>query len=273
MGRFSIVMCVLLLCWIPLHGDPVYAQEQLAPFSSVIGNPSPGQVDEWTFNAVDGEVVSLIVEGDDGFDPALEILSETGAVLLANDDINYPDTTDAALQAVTIPFTGTYTARVRGVANTSGSYTLTRLRGFADGFLLNGFVSGQNWRSENDDLVVELADGELVLALTAYNESGFVIDEGGERLTNYYAQVRVEVVNDTDGWVAHMTVRQQNTGTYYLFSLSDDGLWRLLLRQNDTDTLIRDWVTHPAIVPGDTEFEMGVLANGSTLELSYNGSP
>ncbi|MEM6285381.1 MAG: hypothetical protein AAF787_24540, partial [Chloroflexota bacterium] len=266
-----IFICVLLLCSAALR--VAFAQEQLAPFSSVIGNPSPGEVQEWTFTAVDGEVISLIVEGDEGFDPAIELVSETGAVLLTNDDYNYPATTSAALQAITIPFTGTYTARVRGVADTSGSYTLTRLRGYADGFLLNGFVSSQSWVSDNDGLEIGLTDGELALSLVGNDASGFVVDEAGGRLSDYYAQLRVEVTDSTAGWVVHMTARQQQTDTYYLLSISDDGLWRFLLRQNGADTIIRDWISHPAIVTGEAEFEMGVLANGTALELFYNGSP
>lgn len=266
---------VLVVWGVCLSVLPGLAQDDnmLAPFSSVTGDISGGEVDEWRMAAVDGEIISLIAEGTGDFDPVITLLSETGAVLLENDDYDYPNTQTAALQAVTAPFTGTFTVQVRGFDDSAGAYTLTRLRGFADGVRLNGFVAGDDWESANEDLDVSLEDGRLSLGLVGNDVSGFVVDEGAALLMDYYAQVTVTVENGSPGWVVHTTARQQNASLYYVLSVSNQGFWRFVLRTSGSETLLHDWTTHPAIPPGETTFDLGMWNNGSTVGVFYNGSP
>lgn len=256
---------------------PLQAQNEptnLAPFSSTTGTLDGSTSQDWTFTAVDGEVVSLIVESlDANLDPTLTLRSETGAVLLSNDDYDYPNSTKAVLQGVTIPFTGAYTASVGGTGG--GDYTLTRLRGFADGYRLNGtlLTPTSSWGSPNEALAIETAADSLTLTLDGNDSQAIAVDEAAERLTDYYAQVAVNIGTGDPGWVVHITARQQSRITYYLLSINHDGLWRFSLYNNGVETVLRDWVTHPAIRPGETAFDLGIMANGGGFDLFYNGSP
>lgn len=246
---------------------------QLSPFGSVVGNLGPGGTETWAFNAVGGEVVSLVLESTSDVDPVLVVLSETGALLVSQDDYDYPNSRDAIIQAVTVPFTGTYTAQVRAYGNTSGSYRLTRLRGFADGAGRNGFAGDGTWGSPNPDATVSLNDERLTVTLGAVGGTAISFNEGAARRTDYFAEVDVEVVRARGAWTAYIAFHQQSADAYYRFGLREDGLWQVALVQGSAETILRDWTSHPAIVPGETTFALGVLANGSAYDLYYNGSP
>lgn len=252
----------------------LYAQDEqlLAPYSSVNGTLNAGESAEWRFSAVDGEVVSLVIEASGGLDPVLTLISETGATLLINDDYEYPVSTNAVLQAISIPFTGTYTARISALANTSGTYTLSRYRGFAAGFDLNGFSLNENWTSTNEELALTFADNQLTLALSGVSASGVALDENAQRLEDFFAQVDVEV-SARGGWLVQLNARQESTTSYYAIQLDEQGRWRVLLNQPSGETVLKDWALHPAIRPAETRFSLAVLANGNSIEAFYNGNP
>jgi hypothetical protein len=266
---------VIVLLFMGVLAVPAATQDgddQLPPFGSVVGNLPAGGAESWTFNAVGGEVLSLVLEATSEVDPVLVVLSETGAVLVSQDDYDYPNSRDAVIQSVTVPFTGTYTAQVRAYGATAGSYRLTRLRGFADGADLNGFIGEGAWASPNPNAGVSLVDDRLTVSVAGIGEDAISFNEGGTRRTDYFAQVEVEVVRGRGGWTAYLIFHQQSADTYYRYALRDDGLWQVARVQNGEITALRDWITHPAIVPGQTDFTLGVLANGIGYDLYYNGN-
>jgi len=269
MRKLLILFCLFFLAGVVVAQEET---EQLAPFRSVVGNLPSGGIESWTFNAVNGEVVSLVAEATSEIDPILTVLSETGAVLVTQDDYDYPNTRNAIIQSLTIPFTGTYTVQVSAYGNTSGSYTLTRLRGFAQGADLNGFNAGETWTTTSDDLTLTVGDGLLGLGLTGIGLEAGAINEGARRLSDYYAQVTVEIEDSRGGWQVHLRHHQQSDDEYYQFSINDQGFWRYSLHAGEEETILRDWISHPAIVPGTATFDIGVLANGVGYEVFYNGN-
>jgi len=271
----AISLLLLLALFSALFITPAYAQpdNDLPAFSQVTGEIDTGESQDWTFTAVDGEVVSLIVESTDELDPVVSLISETGALLLQNDDYDYPTSRNAVLQAATIPFTGTYTVRVSGFEGSAGAYQLMRLRGFAEATRINGFTGADDWQPSNDLLEISYDDGQLTLAIEGNAEDGFAVSSGANRLSDYYQQVGVEILENTGGWIVHMTIRQRSARDYYLYSISDGGFWRATRVDGGTLTVLRDWTSHPAIRPGEATFDMGALANGNRLEMFYNGSP
>ncbi len=271
MRKVFFLCLVLKLVTIPVIGQD--AGEQLTPFGSVVGNLAAGGTETWTFNAVGGEVMSLVLESTSGLDPLLVLLSETGAVLVSEDDYDYPNSRDAIVQSVTLPFTGAYTVQVRGYGTTAGSYRLTRLRGFADGADMNGFIGAGNWTSPNADAEITLLNDQLTVGLAGVGVEAVSFNEGLPRRTDYYAQVDVNVTTARGGWTVHKTFHQQSTDTYYRYSVRDDGLWQMTLVRGGEETVLRDWIDHPAIIPGETAFTLGVMTNGASYDLYYNGSP
>ncbi len=270
--RKALIMWVLLFSGSVMLAQGETDPQRLAPYSSLVGNLAPGGVDSWRFDAVNGEVVSLLVESTSQLDPVITVLSETGAVLVTDDDYDYPHSRDAIIQSLTIPFTGTFTAQVRAFGTTGGGYSITRLRGYGAGANLNGFIDGEMWEATDEALAVTLEDQQLRLSLSGIGENAWVTNQNGERLTDYYAHINVDVQLARGGWVVHLNHRQQSDERYYQLSVNDRGLWRYVLRQGADITVLRDWTTHPAIVPGDTQFDLGVMTNGPGTDIFYEGS-
>ena len=269
-SRPIVDVLALLLVFVaaPAAAQPV---DDLPPFSSVTGDLAAGASEAWTFTAVDGEVLSLVAEGAGGLDPALTLFSETGAVLFENDDYDYPQSTTAVLQGITMPFTGSYTVRVSAFDDTAGTYTLARYRGFAGLSVADGLLGG-TWEADNDALMVEPSGGRLALSLEEGNLSAFAVNGGAARLSDFYAQVSVAVQAGSPGWAVHMTGRQQSAESYYQLSVNHQGFWRLQRRAGSEVILLQDWISHPAIEPGTPTFALGFLANGPGLDVFYNGS-
>ncbi len=274
MRNRSIAGVWALLCLFVFAAPPITAQpvNELPPFSSVNGELAAGESQEWTFTAVDGEVISLVAEGAGGLDPSLTLISETGAVLFRNDDFDYPQSTTAVLQGITMPFTGSYTVRVSAFTGTAGTYTLARYRGFAGLSVADGLLGG-TWEANNDALNVTQSGEQVTLSLTEGDISALAVNGGSARLSDFYAQVSVNVETGTPGWAVHMTARQQSANSYYQLSVNHLGFWRWQRVAGSEIMLLQDWISSPVIEAGTTTFDLGVMANGAGLGVFYNGSP
>lgn len=248
------------------------AQTALMPEVPVSGEVIAAPV-EYTFNGAAGEVVSVWVTATDAiFDPVLTLL-EGERTLLRNDDYHFPDTRDALLEAVTLPRTGTYTARVEGYAGSSGTFTITLRRGFAGLGAIDDFGSSGGWATGADAVRINISGGDLLLSYTGQGTGG----AGGVALLDaeYHARIRVTDVRTTltnAGWVAGITAQYGDAGSYGLH-IRGDGTYRFVRRDGDAETALRDWGSHPAIVPGQTAFTLAMLARNGGFHLFYNDSP
>ncbi len=248
----------------------VFAQAQeptLVPFETVDGSIAPNETQPWVYNAVSGEVISIVVESTSTLDPTLRLTQGT-EVLITNDDYAYPSTRDALLQAITIPRTGQYSVEVSGFDGTAGTYSLTVLRGYAGRGTLTTPLP--TWTSQSDNLIAESTSDTLSLVLEGEGRTGTASASGAERLTDYYSAVDVEIVNAGNGWAAGMTIRQQNASNYYLLAVNERGQWRMTRVENGTETVLRNWIAHPSITPGETTFNLSVLANAGGFDAFYN---
>ncbi len=248
-------------------------QPTLIAFSPVTGNVTGGSSERWTFFATEGQVISLFVETTAGdLDPTLSILDRSGNLLISNDDIRYPDRREALLEAITLPRTETYTALVSAHGATSGEYRLTLTHGFSQVSYAQTFDGEDAWRSDNDALIPLLSESSLRLNLNGIDQRAVVSQPNAPIFSDFYTQVKI-AVNGQDGWTVGMTARQQDSRNTYLFLLNQRGEWRFILRADDSDTILRDWTTHPAIVPGGNNFALGMLVNGSGFDFFYNNQP
>jgi hypothetical protein len=244
----------------------------LALFTPVSGYIENGAPQSWTFTAASDAVLSFKVEASSReLDPVLEIVDSTGTVLIGNDDYDYPDSRDSMLEAITIPRTDTYTARVSGFEGASGEYTLTMLAGFADIGHSENFNAVSNWRARSEGLDVDIADGNLLLALAGVQQTGIALNRDMETLADFYAQVGVSVVSSQSGWIVGLTARQQDDETYYLLEVNNSGQWRFAVHTSDGERVLRDWATHPAIGAERTDFTLGLMAQSRGFDFFYNG--
>ncbi len=265
------------VAWIVLglvaFNAPTHAQEAaLALFTPVTGQIENGEPQDWTFSAASDAVLSFKVEAASGdLDPVLEIVDNVGNVLIRNDDFNYPDSHDAMLEAVTIPRTDTYTARVSGFNSSSGEYTLTMLAGFADIGHSENFNAASNWRAQGEGLDIDIADGNILLALAGVQQTGVALNRDMPTLADFYAQVAVSIVDSQSGWIVGLTARQQDDETYYLLEVNNSGQWRFTIHTGEGERVLRDWVAHPAIGVERTDFTLGLMAQSGGFDFFYNG--
>lgn len=239
------------------------------PVTGIITSSSPA---EWRFTAQNGEMLSFVLRPDDtAFDPVLTIFDSTGTALISNDDFAPPDRA-AVLEGITIPRSGSYTASISGYAGSTGSYSLTMLPGYSELHHADDFATSTGWAADGDSLNGAVREGGLALSISGVAVLGTARGAQVPLSADYYAQVNVRGITGQGGWIVGMTARQQTADDAYVYQVSDQGLWRALRLINGTPTLLRDWGSHPAIIPGENAFRLGILANGTRLEFFYNGS-
>ncbi|MCU0497117.1 MAG: hypothetical protein MUF87_07185 [Anaerolineae bacterium] len=262
-----------LILWIALSigSPPIRAQRTLESFVTVSGVVPANGADTWQFSATEGAVISLYVEGENGFDPIVQLFNSTGVLISENDDFNYPTDTAALLQAVTLPRTDQYTVIITGFEGNGGTYSLQRLNGYAIETARETFEGEPNWATTTRDLIIDQAGGQLALALSGIQQSAYANNTVGETFGNFYAHTEIQNVNGRNGWITGLTLRQ--TGNqFYALTLNHLGQWRMILWRNGVQTVIRDWTNHPAIPAGQDRFSFGVLANGRTFDVFYNNA-
>ncbi len=262
---------LLVLGWLFLLAAlPAQAQQNLTLFTPETGHIDSGGAERWTFSAVEGSVLSFLVQGAGEFDPQLSISNSAGAVVIANDDYQYPASRDALLEAITMPRTDTYTATITGAGSASGDYTLTMLAGYGQISLSENFNGATNWSSAVGPVETAVEDGSLRLTLDQAGETGTATNASASIPAVYFAQVSVSVEPGHDNWVVGMTARQTSS-RYYLLAINEQGQWRFLVRDGGVERVIRDWTPHPAIIPGSKTFTLAMLVNGTSFDFFVNG--
>jgi hypothetical protein len=251
-----------------LFATPARAQSVITFAAPVEGSVTAGGSQSWTFHAESGAVVSVLAEAlSSELDPVITLIDQTGRALYTNDDYDYPNSRDARLEAVTLPRTETYTVTLSAFANTAGEFRLTLLPGYSA--LVNHVDSfGDGW-SGTGDLRVTGGDEVLTLALEGIRDVDAAYHSEVMSPANLYAQVDVLDVNNPQGWSVGLAARGAGDSAY-LFEVNSQGMWRFSIRQGDAQTVLRDWIPHPTIVPGLTEFTVGLIANDVGFDFFYN---
>lgn len=265
---------VLCLFALTLSIAQVHAQSStpIAWLTPVSGRISAGGSQSYTLSAADGTLVSVLAQAiSDDFDPRLTLSSSSGAVIIANDDYDYPNTRDALLEAVTLPRTDTYTLTVSGFGNSAGEYMVTLLPGYSQVSLAENFNGEVNWTPTTNALTLEPQEGRLQLTLTGSQQTGVAFKPNTQLQAPYYAQVSVRVISPLDVWTVGMTARQRGAGRFYLYAINQRGEWRLTLHTASGVSILRDWTPHPAILRGNAAFTLATLVSDGSLELFYNG--
>ncbi|PJF40231.1 MAG: hypothetical protein CUN54_06080 [Phototrophicales bacterium] len=265
-----IISTIFLLSAIPTTSR---AQENiLESFRTVEGQIAAGQSDVWIFEAREGIVVSFQAQAarSGNLDPIIVLSDDAGRTLARNDDYDFPSIQDAVLQAVTIPRTGTYTVTISGFDDTAGEYNLTMLNGFPEIVEQELFNDVTEWETSSDSLFAMTEAGAFVMAISGVQQNGIAIKKETEIVHDFYAQVNVEVTAGRPGWVVGMTARQQDNAQYYQLKINDSGLWQFVIRDQNDERIIRDWASHPAIVPGQAQFTLALMMRGAGIDIFYN---
>ncbi len=252
---------------------PAQAQAgTLTAYTTVTGSlSSAGASAEWQFAGMESQVISLHVQSDgEGFDPVLTLQTSAGTIVTHSDDIAYPGTSDALLQAVTLPRTDTYTVEITGYQGSTGSYRLTLTSGYPDITANETFDGEVNpYQPSTDSLVIDHAAGQLTLSIAGIGVSGTALNPSAPVFRDFYADALITTTAGRNGWTGGLVLRQQEDQAYHLL-INDDGQWRFSLQTGSGEQVLRDWISHPAIVPGQSNFRLGVLANDHAFDVFYN---
>lgn len=261
--------CALFFIIFPIQSLSAQTAPRIEANTPVEGEITfPNQELVWAFTGGQSMAVSLRVIPNGNFDPLLMVFDANGQELIRNDDYDYPNRRDSLLEAITLPRLGEYQVVVTGYAGSVGSFTLTMSVGYADFALDERFTSLGDWESDNV-VSADAVDGILTMQVDGIAQSGRVLNRQMTRQKDFYAQMTVINATGRNGWIVGMTFREQANGNRYVMVVNSSGEWRLTLWENDTQTVLRDWTTHPAIVAGDTTFTMGVLAKDVSLDIFY----
>ncbi len=257
----------------------VQAQDTSSEIS--VGTPVNGQIGNgtfqiWTFNAVEGEVLSFITHATSGgLDPQMVISNNQGQWQITNDDYTYPTSPDALLEAITMPRTGTYTITVSGIGTTSGEYELKMLNGFSQIALDDNFNGDLQWqditKSTNSTFTISADNGQLALALSGPDVSGTAVNQKQTPFSDFYVSTKVTVIGGQDGWTMGMALRQSSVDKYYMLNLNSKGEWRFIAQKNGTSTILRDWTIHPALANIKGTFTLAALVSGTGFDFFFNG--
>lgn len=267
--KLALLILFAFVLWTPSAAQAT-AITPLRPYEGTI--TVPGETQSWSFSGQEGGVVSVLVTSTGELDPVLELRNSSGQVLITNDDFAYPGRRDSLLQAITLPRIDTYTASVYGFGDSIGDYTLTLFPGYAEAALQEDFEPFTGWQADGTgSAALEAVEGQAVLTLEGTRELGRVEHSDGDMLEDFFAQTSINVQRGR-GWRAGLSLRGTDDG-YYALALAESGSWRLdYINEDGAARQVRDWTTHPAIVAGTSRFTLGVLVNGATFDVFYNGA-
>ena len=265
----------LLLSVLFLATGSVQAQssDRLTHDVPVEGILRPGFADAWQFTARDGEMLSFRLEAiEPRLDPIIEIQRANGDVLARNDDYNYPESRDSLIEAYTFPATGIFRVSVSGYAGTGGAYRLTMTPGYSQISYQTDFSTGVDWQTPETTAGVTASDQAMQVAVEGVDVHVPIFASNAAAKRDGYYKVNLRAINARPSWRVGMILRYHEAlDTYYSVQINESGNWRFIRVSGTDTTVLRDWRTHPAIVPGITEFSLGVLALGVGFDLFYNG--
>lgn len=270
--KYYLVIFVLLLV---VSQMPVAQDSPILELGiPVSGTLAVGESADWQFTHNEpGDVVSIMVQATSGtLDPVLRIFDSDGVLVTWNDDFNYPENSDAIVEAMTVPQAGTYTVEVSSFADTTGNFTLTLLPGYGNIEAIDRFEGTTRWQSPNTDsnLSVENNAGQLQIELSGIQKAVTITPATGEIPLTAYVTLQIQAVASAENWQVGMTIRQQDADSYYAFKVNNQGAWRFVLNTNLGEVIIRDWSNHPALVPGQYPFTLSVLSDGTHFDVFYN---
>jgi len=265
---YRIIICLSLA--VITFGMQAQSNQTLSRFELQTGELSANTTDSWAFDALADEVLTIRVEATDTtLDPIMVIRDPNNTIIFRNDDLAYPNNVNPLAEAITIPRTGNYTVEITGFAGTSGAYTIQLLLGYGALVRSDTFDNPSSWATDSDLLENTIADGQLALSIEGLQENGLITPNSTNTFEDFFAQVEVTAIDGRNGWETGIIIRQQDDA-YYQFGVNSIGTWQFSLIEGESRQILRDYVPHPAIVPGETTFTLGVLANEGGFDVFYN---
>jgi len=269
LGRFAFCIAAILASVSLLRAQGA----RLSLGDIVEGSLASGEVHRFAFNALELTLVSLRVESLGGsLDPVIEIFDSNDELIHASDDYDYPATRDAAIQAFVFPKTSTYSIELSGHAGSSGDYRLYFLPGYDVLALHDASMDKSKWKVVYSDTPIDLSESSMfAVELEGFSRSAAVVGEHFPQAQDHFFQATFHEVTYDAVWNVGLIFRYVDNQNFHRLLISKTGYWRLDRIENGESVALKSWSTHPAIRPGEKDFQLGILASGQHFDAVYNG--
>ena len=269
LGRIAICIGCFLAFFTPLK-----AQGSRMNLGDIVeGSLASGESHRFTVAALEFTLVSIRVESLDGsLDPVIEVFDSGDALIHASDDYDFPATRDAAIQAFVLPKTSTYSIVVSGHGGSSGDYRLYFLPGYDVLELHDDSMDKTKWKVVYSDTPVDLSESSMfAVELVGFSRSATVVGEHFPQAQDHFFQATFHEVTYDAVWNVGLIFRYVDNQNFHRLLISKTGYWRLDRIENGESVALKAWSTHPAIRPGEKDFQLGILASGQHFDAVYNG--
>ncbi len=269
LGRIAICIGCFLAFFTPLR-----AQGSRMNLGDIVeGSLASGESHRFTVAALEFTLVSIRVESLDGsLDPVIEVFDSGDALINASDDYDYPASRDAAIQAFVLPKTSTYSIVVSGHGGSSGDYRLYFLPGYDVLELHDDSMDKTKWKVVYSDTPVDLSESSMfAVELVGFSRSATVVGEHFPQAQDHFFQATFHEVTYDAVWNVGLIFRYVDNQNFHRLLISKTGYWRLDRIDNGESVALKAWSTHPAIRPGEKDFQLGILASGQHFDAVYNG--
>ncbi len=269
LSRLLLVLSLLL--WLAPAGT---AQAQVPPLNSFVpvrGSLAAGAQDNWSFNAPGGSMISLVaVALYVGLDPRLDVYDKNDSLIATNDDVDWPASTDAVIEALSLPARGDYRVRVSAVGQSAGDYELTLLQGWSDLIWEEDFNEADAWQASTIAADTYLGEGRAVLVLKPPVNSVTITRALDLPAEGFALHADITEVAGNRGWRVGIISHWNSPNEWARFAVDDRGRWQFLVNTATGVKVLRSWTTHPAIREGEEPASLGLVSYGGRVELFYN---
>ena len=253
---------------------PLTAQDTRIRLGDVIeASLAPDETHLYSFVALELTLLSIRVEAlSDSLDPRFDLVDSAQRLIIENDDYDYPNTLDAVVQALVLNSNSTYTIRVSGHGGSGGDYRLSLLPGFDRLHLRDTVMDKANWQVAYSDTTLDISESSLfAVELEGFARTGIVLGQHLPQEQDVYFEASFDTVTSPVDWKVGLVFRYKSPEDYYRVVLSKSGFWRVERILEGELVPVRNWTTHPAIVAGEPDFRLGILASGRHFDMVYNG--
>lgn len=267
-GLAGLLFCMALLA------SSAWAQDRTLALGSQIEDAlAPNETHRYSLNALEWTLASFRLEAlSDALDPQLAIYDSSGELVIANDDYDYPASRDAIIQAFVFPKSDLYTVAVSGYAASGGAYRLRMLPGYDRQIQAGQKLLLEDWQAVNRLALVRQAGVDrLAVATDGIATTAVVLGNAFAPERDFFFEVQFDNVSSAGDWQVGIAFRYARPDSHSRVLLNKRGFWRMERVEQGDIVVVRNWGTHPAIIPGQTRFRLGVLASGAHFDIVYNG--
>ncbi|MCE2489276.1 MAG: hypothetical protein J4G17_04795 [Anaerolineae bacterium] len=269
LARHLCLPTLLLFIVLPVA---LLAQEPALDYlNPVSGRLAAGEIQDWHFNARAGSMLSLsayAVTG--GIDPRLDIFDVNDLLVASNDDVDWPLSRNAVIEAFSPFSNGSYRVRVSNVGHGAGNYELVLQEGWSTLAWEADFGNASSWETRPDSVDSFLGEERALLSLEPPASNVVLIRELQLPQDAWGLHVAITEVAGNRGWRVGIVTHWESVRDWARFMVDDQGRWQYLINTAADLRVLRALAPHAAIQPGEKPESLGLVFYGDAIEFFFN---